>query len=171
MMPASARDSLALPLAIALVMARLGCFANGCCGGAETSLCWGVDFGDGVRRHPTQLYESGFHLLSGAAIVWLCRKPILRGEVLRLYLVAYCVYRFATEWIRLEPATWLGMTYSQGVVAALGTALVIFWGFEVVGRHWTGPRRVLSRRVGIRPQSPEVFCDAVAVGELDKGPP
>src|SRR5262245_22514886 len=41
-------DGYAVPLALALAVGRLGCFCNGCCAGVETSLPWGVDFGDGV---------------------------------------------------------------------------------------------------------------------------
>src|SRR5580698_2095411 len=51
-------DSFALPLALALAVGRWGCFFHGCCHGVPTQLPWGVDFGDGVLRHPTQVYES-----------------------------------------------------------------------------------------------------------------
>src|SRR4051812_17963654 len=64
-------DSFALPLALALAVGRWGCFCNGCCAGTPTTLPWGVDFGDGVLRHPTQVYESLFHL-GMAGILALC---------------------------------------------------------------------------------------------------
>ena len=54
-------DSFAVPVAAAVAVGRLGCFAAGCCHGRSRALPWGVDFGDGLRRHPTQLYESAFH--------------------------------------------------------------------------------------------------------------
>ena len=120
LLPRAARDSLALPLALALVAARLECFSAGCCRGAETSLFWAVDFGDGIPRHPAQLYEAGFHLLAALAIFGCRRRGILRGEVLRLYLLVYCLFRFALEWVRVEPASWLGLTFSQVVVALHG---------------------------------------------------
>jgi len=169
LMPPSTRDSVALPLSLALVVARLGCFVNGCCRGVASSLCWAVDFGDGVRRHPTQLYESCFHLLCGAAIAWLRRREVFRGEVLRLYLLAYCIFRFATEWIRLEPASWLGLTYSQGIVALLGIVLVILWGLDVLGSRATGPRDLPVRRAVIMPRSPDSSGHGPGLGKQSHG--
>jgi prolipoprotein diacylglyceryltransferase len=136
LLPPSARDRVALPLSLALVVVRLSCFAHGCCRGAETTLFWAVDFGDGVRRHPTQLYESCFHLLSAVVIMWLWRRAVWPGQILRLYLVAYCLFRFATEWIRLEPGLWLGMTYSQWVVALFAAVLLLLYRLDV---HTSGP--------------------------------
>ena len=54
-------DSFAIPVAGAVAVGRLGCFSAGCCYGRPTGMGWGVDFGDGILRHPTQLYESAFH--------------------------------------------------------------------------------------------------------------
>lgn len=139
LLPPAARDRVALPLSLALVVLRLSCFANGCCRGAKSTLFWAVDFGDGVRRHPAQLYESCFHLVSAVAIVWLWRREIWPGQVLRLYLATYCVYRFATEWIRLEPASWLGLTYSQWVMAVFAVALLVSHRLDVNGRRATRP--------------------------------
>jgi len=48
-------------LAIGIAIGRVGCFFAGLDDftyGTKTSLPWGVDFGDGVLRHPVQLYES-----------------------------------------------------------------------------------------------------------------
>lgn len=50
------------PLALGIAIGRLGCFFAGLPDytyGVPTSLPWGVDFGDGIHRHPVQLYESG----------------------------------------------------------------------------------------------------------------
>src|SRR6266700_4169428 len=49
------------PLAAAIVVGRLGCFYAGLDDmtyGTPTTMPWGVDFGDGVPRHPVQLYEA-----------------------------------------------------------------------------------------------------------------
>ena len=72
-------DAFAVPLAVGIAIGRLGCFHAGCCHGTPTTLPWGVDFGDGVARHPTQLYESAFHL-SAAIVLWqLQRRGMFRG--------------------------------------------------------------------------------------------
>src|SRR3954447_21684798 len=51
----------ALPFAVGVAVGRIGCFLAGLddfTHGTPTSLPWGTDFGDGVLRHPVQLYES-----------------------------------------------------------------------------------------------------------------
>ena len=52
---------LAAPLAIGVAVGRIGCYLSGIedfTYGVPTSLPWGHDFGDGISRHPVQLYES-----------------------------------------------------------------------------------------------------------------
>jgi prolipoprotein diacylglyceryltransferase len=51
----------AAPLAIGIAIGRIGCFLAGLDDftfGTRTTLPWGHDFGDGIFRHPVQLYES-----------------------------------------------------------------------------------------------------------------
>ncbi|NVO16838.1 MAG: prolipoprotein diacylglyceryl transferase [Rhodoplanes sp.] len=51
----------ALPLAVGVAVGRIGCHLAGIedfTHGTPTTLPWGHDFGDGVLRHPVQLYES-----------------------------------------------------------------------------------------------------------------
>ncbi len=51
----------ALPLVVGVAVGRIGCFLSGVedfTHGTPTSLPWGHDFGDGITRHPVQLYES-----------------------------------------------------------------------------------------------------------------
>ena len=120
-------DGLAVPLAVALAVGRLGCFVNPCCFGEPTTLPWGVDFGDGVRRHPTQLYESLFHATWAVILVRLQQRDALRYQRLKLYLLAYCGFRFAIEFIRVEPK-WLGpLTYYQVVVIGFAAFLGVQW--------------------------------------------
>ena len=106
-------DAFAVPVAAAVAVGRLACFSAGCCHGEVTSLPWGVDFGDGLLRHPTQLYESAFHLAAAVVLYRLHRRQILQGQLVRVYLIAYFVYRFITEFIRPEPGLWLGLTGYQ----------------------------------------------------------
>ena len=120
-------DSFAIPLALALTVGRWACFFNGCCFGQATSLPWGLDFGDGVLRHPTQIYESLFHLASAMILVQITRLEILRDQRLKLYLITYCACRFVTEWIRPEPAGFAGLTFYHGVVAIFAVALIGQW--------------------------------------------
>jgi prolipoprotein diacylglyceryltransferase len=59
----STGDLYAIPLAVGIAIGRIGCFLTGLSDntyGTPTKLPWAVDFGDGIPRHPTQLYEIAF---------------------------------------------------------------------------------------------------------------
>jgi prolipoprotein diacylglyceryltransferase len=132
-------DTFALPLALALAVGRWGCFFNGCCYGARTDLPWGVPFrqpdGRWARCHPTQIYEVLFHL-GMVLVLWaLMRAGALRWQRLKLYLIAYGAFRFLTEFIRPEPAAWLGLTFYQWVAAVLVVGL---------SAQWLADRRLLA---------------------------
>jgi phosphatidylglycerol:prolipoprotein diacylglycerol transferase len=123
-------DTFALPLALALAVGRWGCFFNGCCYGIATDLPWGVDFGDGVKRHPTQVYESLFHLTMAAVLWQTMRRGTFCFQRLKLYLIAYCAYRFVTEFIRPEPPGLLGLTFYQWTSLMFIAALGVQWVFD-----------------------------------------
>ncbi|PLZ10369.1 prolipoprotein diacylglyceryl transferase, partial [Fischerella thermalis] len=62
----STGDVFVYPLIIGTAIGRIGCFLTGLSDrtyGIATTLPWGVDFGDGIRRHPTQLYEIIFLII------------------------------------------------------------------------------------------------------------
>ena len=125
-------DTFALPLALAMAVGRWGCFCNPCCFGTETTLPWAVTFHlpDGSVlpcRHPTQVYESLFHFTMALVLLELMRRDLLRGHRLQLYLIAYGVYRFLTEYIRPEPTGWLGLTFYQWVAMVGVAALAVQW--------------------------------------------
>jgi prolipoprotein diacylglyceryltransferase len=64
----------ALPLAVGVAVGRIGCFFSGLDDftyGTPTALPWGYDFGDGVARHPVQLYESA--AMAVFAVVYVLR--------------------------------------------------------------------------------------------------
>lgn len=121
-------DALCVPLAAALAVGRLSCFVAGCCHGLPTTLPWGVDFGDGVRRHPTQLYEAAFHASAALALLLLRRRGFFPRNLVKLYVAAYLVYRFLTEYLRPEPRLVLGLTlYQVAALVFLPVFLVLAW--------------------------------------------
>ncbi len=131
----STGDGYALPLALALAVGRWGCFCNGCCHGTATALPWGVlcvmpdptGQPQPVRCHPTQVYESLFHFLLALMLAWLMGRRLLTGHLLKFYLIAYGAYRFLTEYIRPEPAVWLGLTIYQWASVLLMVGLGVQW--------------------------------------------
>ena len=99
-------DLLAVPLCLGIAVGRLGCFFAGLADdtyGVATRLPWGVDFGDGVRRHPTQLYEFLF-LAVLAWVLWKWqRRPHAEGQVFRGFLAAYLLWRLVIDFIKPQP--------------------------------------------------------------------
>lgn len=133
----------ALPLGHAL--GRVGCFLEGCCHGAATTLAWGVAFTHpassiseelmGVPVHPTQLLEAagelGLFVFFAYSVLPRIRKGELRhGTAFLGYTLAYSVLRFLIECLRgddrgvflssfLSPSQWLSLLAGLAAAAAL----------------------------------------------------
>lgn len=123
-------DTFALPFAVAMSIGRLGCYFNGCCAGNPTTLAVGVDFGDGLKRHPAQLYESLFHLTL-AVILLMHRSDVrLKDQQLKFYLLCYCLFRFVTEYLRPAPRLAAGLTFYQYAVMVLAVGLLVQWRYH-----------------------------------------
>jgi phosphatidylglycerol:prolipoprotein diacylglycerol transferase len=95
----------AAPFAATVAVGRLGCFFSGLADftyGTPTAMPWGVDFGDGIHRHPVQLYES---LAMAAMFVVLIQRFIARDRFWLangFYLVVgwYALQRFVWEFLK-----------------------------------------------------------------------
>lgn len=112
-------DLFAVPLCLGIAIGRVGCFLTGLSDqtyGVATSLPWGVNFGDGVARHPTQLYEIAFLLLL-AVILSRFHLP-LQGDAFRAFMVSYLAWRLAVDAIKPE-LKWFGLGAIQ-VACLLG---------------------------------------------------
>ncbi len=99
-------DLYAVPLALGIAIGRIGCFLAGLADdtyGTPTTLPWGVNFGDGIPRHPTQLYELAFLLLLAAALTWRGRRPHPQGQLFRIFMAAYLSWRFLIDFIKPQP--------------------------------------------------------------------
>lgn len=108
-------------LCVGILFGRVGCYLTGCCYGSVTRAPWGVDFGDGLTRHPTQLYEALFVL---GLLVWsqTMMERYEPGALFTRFMVVYFAWRFFAEFLRVNPATAFGPTYYQ--VAAVVVVLV-----------------------------------------------
>jgi len=136
-------DSFVVPVAVSIGIGRWACFVAGCCFGQACTLPWGVAFpgapdGGELLRHPTQIYESIFHLTCAAVFFVLWRKKMFPGQLFKIYLVTYLSYRFLTEWIRPEPTIALGLTAYQ--LAAL--AAIPLFGFLI----WRDQKQLSARK-------------------------
>jgi phosphatidylglycerol:prolipoprotein diacylglycerol transferase len=123
-------DLFAIPLCVGIAVGRIGCFVAGLADdtyGKPTTLPWGVDFGDGVARHPTQLYEIGFLVCLAAALWWMSRRPHAEGALFRMFLGAYLAWRLAIDFIKPQPLV-AGMNLIQwACVAGLVAVAIGAW--------------------------------------------
>lgn len=93
-------DVFALPMVLAIAIGRVGCFLTGlddATYGFETSCPLGVDFGDGLRRHPTQLYEIAFLVVLGIVLFRRSRRPFANGVLWRLFGASYLAWRVVID--------------------------------------------------------------------------
>jgi phosphatidylglycerol:prolipoprotein diacylglycerol transferase len=124
----STGDAFVWPLALGTAIGRVGCFLTGLSDrtyGFATSLPWGVDFGDGIRRHPTQLYESLFVLtLATALTIVMRRRAVPIGARFRLYFAGYFLFRFTIEFLKPRETAFLDLSAIQ-LASLLGAFLAI----------------------------------------------
>ncbi len=105
------------PLVLAHAFGRVGCFLNGCCYGKLASVPWAVAFpGEGIPRHPAQLYESAFLVFLFFLLGSLQRRNPRPGTVLLVYGLAYGTWRFGIEFLRGDnPIMGGGLTLFQWI--------------------------------------------------------
>jgi prolipoprotein diacylglyceryltransferase len=95
----------ALPLAVGIAIGRIGCYLAGLDDftyGTPTVLSWGHDFGDGISRHPVQLYESA--AMAAFAVFYVIAVLRKDGFVIAngfyLVLIYYGLQRFIWEFLK-----------------------------------------------------------------------
>jgi len=110
------------PLILAMIIGRTGCFLAGLEDGTygiATNLPWAINFGDGIRRHPTNLYEIVFWI-----ILWVTLKAIERnyqftdGSKFKIFLSSYLIFRFLVEFIKPDYFFSFGLSVIQLVCIA-----------------------------------------------------
>lgn len=112
----STGDAFVYPLILGTAIGRVGCFLTGLDDrtyGLPTSLPWGIDFGDGISRHPTQLYEIGFLLGLMLFLRWRSRYNLQQGDLFKFYLIAYLGFRLVVDWIKPDFRPVLGLSAIQ----------------------------------------------------------
>lgn len=119
---ASSGDMMVYPLILAMIIGRTGCFLAGLEDGTygiASKLPWAIDFGDGIRRHPTNLYEIIFW-----ALLWIVLKIIEKrfvfadGARFKVFMVSYLIFRFLDEFIKPDYFFSFGLSVIQLVCIA-----------------------------------------------------
>jgi prolipoprotein diacylglyceryltransferase len=96
------------PIALGIAIGRLGCLFAGLPDetfGIPTRLPWGVELGDGIARHPVQLYESLAMLAFLAAyLLALARRARwTEDRAFYAFVIFYAAQRFFWEFLKPYP--------------------------------------------------------------------
>jgi phosphatidylglycerol---prolipoprotein diacylglyceryl transferase len=121
-------DTYVFSLIFGITVGRVGCFLTGLddhTHGTPTSLPCAINFGDGVPRHPTQLYEIAFLLLLGLILFARSRRPHPSGLLFRQFFLGYFAFRFFVEFIKPRYHPYLGLSAIQ--LASLGGVIACAW--------------------------------------------
>jgi len=100
----SSGDMFTFPIILAIIIGRIGCFLSGLedfVYGTATTLPWGINFGDGIFRHPIALYEIVFLILLWVILKWILNNHTLsNGSLFKLFIASYLMFRFIIEYIK-----------------------------------------------------------------------
>jgi phosphatidylglycerol:prolipoprotein diacylglycerol transferase len=124
----STGDAFVFPLVVGTAIGRMGCFLTGLSDrtyGTVTALPWGIDFGDGLPRHPTQLYEIGFLITLGIFLAGYRQRTPPNGKLFQLYFVGYLGFRFAVDFLKPDFHPLLGLSFIQ-LACLLGVAYGLY---------------------------------------------
>ena len=107
-------DAFTPSIALGSCFVRIGCFLNGCCFGNSTNMPWGIVFPfnspagyiyQGVKIHPTQVYESLAGLASLFVLLFIEKvfQPTDRnGRLFYYFLILTAISRFIVEFFRYQ---------------------------------------------------------------------
>jgi len=112
----STGDAFVYPLITGTAIGRIGCFLTGLSDrtyGIATNLPWGINFGDGIYRHPTQLYEIVFLLVLTVFLQFRSRCDRQEGDLFKFYMIGYLGFRFLIDFLKPDFHVFLGLTAIQ----------------------------------------------------------
>ncbi|MCK4493882.1 MAG: prolipoprotein diacylglyceryl transferase [Methylococcales bacterium] len=119
-------------LLMLIIVGRIGCFLAGLNDftyGIETNLPWAVDFGDGLLRHPVQLYESITMLVFLVILLKSYPKnPVFWQQYgFYLFILVYASQRFLWEFLKPYPYIWANFNLFH-----LLSALLILYALKMI---------------------------------------
>lgn len=139
--PQLVHDSFAPALPIQLFFAKLACFFHGCCSGFEMPGSWYFNQYTGRYEFPVQMVEALVALAIFFFLLYYRRRNKLTGSIFPVYLIAYCLSRFITEFLRADlPKNVLGPldTYQVMSVIYLLNGLILLFVVREYGERIEG---------------------------------
>lgn len=119
---ASSGDLMVYPLILAMVIGRTGCFLAGLEDGTygiASNLPWAIDFGDGIRRHPTNLYEIVFWIMLLIVLKLIEHsRRFADGAKFKVFMASYLIFRLLVEFIKPDYFFGFGLSVIQLVSIA-----------------------------------------------------
>lgn len=118
-------DRVVIVVALAAVLIRLGNLFNSEIIGKATDVPWAFIFArvDDVPRHPAQLYEAIFYLISFIILYFVYYKTerkYKQGYIFGLFLILIFGFRFFVEFLKVEQSP-----FEKGMVLDMGQLLSI----------------------------------------------
>ena len=123
-----ALDVIAFSLPLPMILAKIGCFCQGCCHGRACSAFWALTFPSGgpapagVPLHPTQVYEI---FVLGVIALALARlnRPAWRGLMLAWFILLYGIGRCVVEIYRGDARQTIGPLSTSQIVLLTASVL------------------------------------------------
>ena len=142
--PLALADIIVPSVFVGIGFGRIGCFLNGCCYGAASSLPWAVQFprdsatfGSMVEKglvdinaactpslHPTQIYSSIDGFIIAGITAWYFGHRRRNGEVLAVALMIYPVTRFCMELLRADEVGQLKTNLTTAQLVSIGLFVI-----------------------------------------------
>ncbi|WP_432409450.1 prolipoprotein diacylglyceryl transferase [Wukongibacter sp. M2B1] len=126
-------DIIAPSLILGQSIGRWGNFINQEAHGGPTDLPWGIMV-DGVKVHPTFLYESIWDFAIFIFLMNYRKKKNFNGELFYIYLILYSVGRFFIEGLRTDSL----MMGPLRVAQALSLTLILVFGLLLFSKRKKG---------------------------------
>jgi prolipoprotein diacylglyceryltransferase len=148
-------DLFALPLCVGIAIGRVGCFLTGLqdhTTGVATSLPWGVNFGDGIPRHPTQLYEIAFVILLAMLIGVVARRPHREGDLFRIFMVGYFAIRLCVDFLKPDVPIFAGLSSIQWACILM----LLYYAPDVL--RWLQEGEPIPGSKAAKVEAPETVC-------------
>lgn len=138
----STGDVYVYPLIVSISIGRVGCFFSGledATYGISSNFFWAVDFGDGVTRHPTQIYEIIFLTILGISIYTYSKNntEMIEGGMFKLFMIGYLSWRLIID--GLKPADFELIFLTPIQWACIGGLVYYRWQYLV---SWIKPSQI-----------------------------